>query len=572
MTNAIPASQLVNVLPGVLGAGGSDLSLNAVFVDSNAAIPIDTVMGFATAADVADFFGPNSTEAALASVYFNGFIGATQVPGTLFFVQQPAGNVAAYLRGGDISSLPLATLQTYTGTLVIAIDGETVTSGAIDLSGATSFSNAAALVQTALRTVGGVFAGTGSQAAGVLTISATGSGQLYIGATVTGAGVFGGSATVLSFGTYTVIAGTGTVNVSTSGTATTGAVDITSTATVTYDAVRGAFVIDSGSTGAASAIAFPTTGTLSTNLLLTAAKGAVLSQGSAAMTPAEVMDLVVTQTQNWATFMTLTEVALSVKEAFAAWVNAQGQRYAYVCQDSDITPTESNDATGSFGVITANDNGVIPVWAPSGDNTVAAFVCGAAAAINFEENNGRITFAFKGQAGLVPGVTDATTANNLIANGYNFYGAYATAAQSFQEFQNGQISGDWLWMDPYINQIWFNSAMQTALMNFLINVKSLPYTQKGYGLLRAALLPVITQFKNFGGIRAGVLLSAAQAAELNNAAGVDIAGTVQNIGWYLQILDPGADVRAARGSPVMTLWYTDGGAIQKINLASFDVL
>ena len=292
MTNAIPASQLVNVLPGVLGAGGSDLSLNSVWVDNNPAIPIDTVMGFATAGDVADFFGPNSAEAALASVYFNGFIGSTQVPGTLFFVQQPIGNVAAYLRGGNISDLPLATLQTYSGTLAIAVDGQGITSANIDLSAASSFSNAATIIQAALRTTGGVFAGTGSQALGVLTISATASGQLYVGATVTGAGVDGGTATVLSFGTYTVAAGTGTVNVSTSGTTSSGAVDITANPTVTYDSVRGAFVIDSGTTGAASSIAFPTTGTLATDLLLTQAAGAVLSQGSAAMTPAEVMDLV----------------------------------------------------------------------------------------------------------------------------------------------------------------------------------------------------------------------------------------------------------------------------------------
>jgi hypothetical protein len=42
-------------------------------------------------------------------------------------------------------------------------------------------------------------------------------------------------------------------------------------------------------------------------------------------------------------------------------------------------------------------------------------------------------------------------------------------------------------------------------------------------------------------------------------------------GYYLQILDPGAIVRGGRGSPKCTLWYTDGGSVQKINLASIDV-
>jgi len=66
------------------------------------------------------------------------------------------------------------------------------------------------------------FAGTGSQSAGVVAISATTSGYLAIGMSL--AGAVHGSPTITSFGTYTVAAGTGTVNVSTSGTAASGAV------------------------------------------------------------------------------------------------------------------------------------------------------------------------------------------------------------------------------------------------------------------------------------------------------------------------------------------------------------
>jgi type IV pilus assembly protein PilY1 len=59
------------------------------------------------------------------------------------------------------------------------------------------------------------FSGTGSQAAGVVTISAVASGAITIGTLLSGPGVVRGS-TVISFGTGT--GGTGTYNVSTSGT------------------------------------------------------------------------------------------------------------------------------------------------------------------------------------------------------------------------------------------------------------------------------------------------------------------------------------------------------------------
>jgi hypothetical protein len=65
------------------------------------------------------------------------------------------------------------------------------------------------------------FAGTGSQAAGVVTITATTSGSIVAGMKLTGA-VFSGTATVTSLGTYN--GATGTVNVSTSGTAGSGAI------------------------------------------------------------------------------------------------------------------------------------------------------------------------------------------------------------------------------------------------------------------------------------------------------------------------------------------------------------
>jgi hypothetical protein len=82
----------------------------------------------------------------------------------------------------------------------------------------------------------------------------------------------------------------------------------------------------------------------------------------------------------------------------------------------------------------------------------------------------------------------------------------------------------------------------------------------------------INQGLNSGIIRAGVPLSAQQAALVNSAAGASIDGVLTERGWYLQILLASAQTRGTRSSPPMTFWYTDGGAVQSINLASIDVL
>ena len=566
MNPSIPASQLVSVIPGVLGAGGNPLSLNAVFLTEDTSIPIGTVQAFATLADVQNWFGDNSQEAALAAVYFGGFQNSSKIPGTLYFAQFNAVDVGAYLRSASFSGVPLTTIQALSGVLDISIDGRAVTSANINLSSATSYSNAAALITTGLQSATGIFSGTGSITGDVLTITAVASGALHVGDVIAGAGVTPGT-TIVSLGTGT--GGIGTYNTSSTPDVASEAITSASAATCTFDAQRASFVVHSPTTGANSTIAFAT-GSLSAGLKLTSATGAVLSQGAAAATPAGVMNGIIGQTQNWASFMTVFEPILSVKLAFAEWVTTTSppERYVYSAWDSDEAPTVG-PAPGSFGPLTANDNGVCPLFDPLG--FTAAFVCGAIASIDYTETNGRITFAYKGQAGLVPDVTDATVAENLIANGYNFYGAYATANQQFQFLQPGLVSGAWKWLDTYVDQIYLNSQFQLALMELLNNVKSLPYNTQGYGLVRAACLDPINEALNNGTIQAGIPLSAAQAAEVNTAAGVKIDNVLTQVGWYLQILPASAQTRGNRTSPPMTFWYTDGGSIQKLNLASIDI-
>ena len=495
----IPANAIVGVTPGIIGAGGSALDLNGLILTTNPQIPIGSILSFASPDDVNSYFGPLSNEAVIAADYFKGFNNSNVKPGSILFTQYPEAAVAAYLRGGKISGLTLAQLQALSGTLTIDFAGTPLTSSNISLTAATSFSDAATLIQAAF--------------------------------------------TSPPF-------------------------------TVTYDSVSGAFVFTSTATGATETIAYAT-GTLSAGLLLTQATGAVLSQGAAAAVPASFMDAVVAQTTNWASFMSAFDPdngsGNTNKEAFATWNGAQNNRYEYVCWDTDITPTESTDAATSLGQLlkASSTSGTILIYAP--DYNLAAFVCGAIASIDFTEKNGRITLAFKSQSGLLASVTDETVASNLIANGYNFYGAYGTANDEFIFFYPGSISGQYLWADSYVNQIWLNNAFQLALMSLLTQVKSIPYKNQGNALIRGACMDPITQGLNFGAFSAGVILSAAQIAEVNNAAGLAIDQTLFSQGWYLQILTASAQVRAARGTPPMTFWYMDGGSVQSINLASVEI-
>lgn len=486
----IPASQIVQVNPGVLSAGGSALVLNGLILSADAAIPTGQVLPFATASDVGAFFGPTSPEAQYANIYFNGFDNATVLPAQLMFARYNAAASAAFLRSGSLAAMTLAQLQALTGTLTITVDGVAKTSSAINLAAATSFSNAATIILAAF--------------------------------------------TVPGF-------------------------------TLAYDSQRAAFVFTDSSTGAASTLSFAT-GTLSTGLRLTAATSAVLSQGAVAAVPATFMESIVAQTQNWVAFMTTFEPVLADKMLFAAWTLSKTNRYVYVAWDTDVNAIVPGN-TSAFGpqVVAAGMSGVVPVYK---DPLKAAFILGITASIDFTRTNGRLTYAFKHLAGLVADVTDATTANTLIANGYNFYGAYATANQNFVFLYAGSIAGQYLFIDAYVNQIWLNNALQLAIMALLTSIVSIPYNPQGYALIEAACMDPIIAALNFGAIRNNVPLSQSQAAQVDNAAGGVISPTLASRGWYLQIKPATAQVRAARGSPPCTFWYMDGGCVQKVVLAS----
>lgn len=642
--NTIPASAIVNVTPSVLNAGGAGLDLIGLMLTKSKRVPIGTVLSFPSSTQVASYFGAG-TDTNSASVYFAGYTGAFKLPGAMLCAQYPLVAVGAWVRGGNISSLPLATLQTYTGVVNVVIDGTTHSSAAINLASATSFSSAAQLITTGLGLTGptsavvtgsqgAVFNGTGNTSVATLTVNSVSQGVIFpntiltsntfagsttvlsqISGTVGGAGVysvanlassgntttFTGTSTTLnvsavasgnialgnqetgsgvSSGTFVTALGTGTGQTGTY--ITTVAQQFASTTltmvtpTVTYDSISGGFEIISSTTGTASTIGFAS-GTLATPLLLTQATGAVTSQGAAAAVPSTFMNGITSQTQNWASFWTAFDPDAgngnAQKQLFAAWVNAptngQTNRFAYMADDTDITPTESQAATTSLGYILqqSGSSGTVVNYEPNA-MYLNAFSAGYVASLDFTRTNGRATAAFKGQTGLGISVTNQTVSTNLIANGYNFTGDYATANQQFQWYFPGSISGPFQWLDSYVNQIWLNNALQLAMMELLNNVGSIPYNPSGMGLIRQALLDPIVAAVNFGAIRTGVTLSNAQIAEVNNQAGIVIAPTLQTQGWYLQIGIATAQVREARMSPPMTLWYVDGESVQSLSLAS----
>lgn len=647
--STIPASQIVNVTPSVIAAGGTGLNGTGLMLDNSTRLPVGSVVSFNGTTSVGSYFGLSSKQYAESLIYFAGFTNATIQPSTMLMAQYNQTGVAAFLRGGNISGLTLAQLQAISGSLNILIDGYAHNASALNLSAATSFSNAASIIATAINgslaaaatstastIAAATFSVTGSISGNVLTVTNVASGTVVNGAAITGTGITGGtvisnqlSGTTGGIGTYavsisqvaasTAISGTyGTMTVGGTltgafavgqtvsggtttagtiitqlGTGTGGAgtyfVNLTQTvasaalsgnptnAVVAFDSVSGAFVITSGITGVASSIAFAT-GTTAAGLLLTSATGAVISQGAPALTPSAFMSSLVVTNAAWANFMTIFDPdgggGNAQKQLFSGWKNTQNNRFAYFCWDPDASPAASSNASSSLGQIfkSNNDSGTLLIWEGGGPATTAdtglcAFALGWAAAINYNQTNGRATFAFKSQAGLLANVTDPTTAGNLLANGYNFYGAYGSATQTFVWEYNGSVTGLFAWIDSFETQIWMNTFFQAQFLTLFANSLSVPFTAAGINLIQQTAQAVIQPALAFGAFAPNTL-TASQIAQVNAQAGANISGPLQSQGYYLQVNLPAQTVQAARGPWTIIFWYIDRNSVQQLNLSS----
>ena len=650
MAGTIPASALVNVIPGAISAGGAALVMNGLALTQSWRVPIGQVVPFATATAVSAYFGSSSAEYAQAVIYFNGYVNCTQLPSSLLFAQYPQTAVAAWMRSGQISTMTVTQIAAITGSLTLTVDGYSHTVASLNLSSGTSYTSLATVLQTALNTsepteavtTGAIAAGTASFTAtiaddimtvtavasgtliagavlsggiitsgtqivqqisgttggigvyavsiaqavpssttvtgtyGTMTISAVSSGTVSIGQTVTGTGVTAGTV-VTALGTGTGLTGTYYVNL----TQTVASETLTLTATnitVTYDSVTGTFVFTSGILGAPSTIAYAT-GTAAASLLMTAATGAIISQGSAALTPSAFMTGVTLLTQNLVSFWNITDPddfnGNTNKLGFCAWASAQNSRYVYVCWDWDLTPTTTVPATTSLGYLVSalgnNYGSVYLIFDPTNEG-LAAFTAGSIASLNFGATNGRTTFAYRYQSGLPATVTNQNIAANLKANGYNWLGAYATANQNFILMQPGQVSGIFAWLDSFCDQVYMNNQFQLALMNMLVALNSVPYNTQGYASMQSALMSTIQQMINFGAIRPNVPLSSVQALTVNTQAGLIIDPILSTQGWYMQVQAATPQVRQARQSPTFYFWYMDGQSVQQIVLNSIELL
>ena len=151
MSETISLDPLVQVIPSVISAGGTAIDLNPLLLTPNIRCPVGVMLDFINPAAVGAYFGLSSDEYLASTTIFQGFDNSDVKPGSLLFGQYNTSAVGAYLRGGSMAGVTLTQLKAMTGMLSVLVDGVAATdASAIVLTAATSFSNAATIIGTAI--------------------------------------------------------------------------------------------------------------------------------------------------------------------------------------------------------------------------------------------------------------------------------------------------------------------------------------------------------------------------------------------------------------------------------------
>lgn len=617
----IPASYIVQINPRVISGDTTDLVFNGLVYSDNPIISATAgVLSFPSAATVGAYFGLDSPEYEAAVVYFNGYINKTAAPRTFFVARRINEAISAWVRGATYTGT-LAQLTAVTnGILVISIDGTNYFVDNIDLSTATSYSIAAELIQDAIETqlpgvtvtyssINKAFTITSPTAGadsvvefpedatqnegtenltfvatpdsgvaenGTLTLTAaegvnvTGSftpGQFTLSAASNASLTGTISFTLTDFddgtiavGSETIVTVTASVPVITTPTITTELGTITFTNPV-HSATEITFEMNFALSQGTS---------LATLLRLREQDGAVISEGSDALSVPVQMRKIQDQTENWFSFTTLDEVDMGEMTALAKWAN-DNYGYMYVAWTTSPTApeqTSSADPASQLKELEACNHTMI-IYGPLAQQK-AMFAMGVGASINWNELYGVLTYAFKYQSGLTPDVTSELDAATLENKGYNFYGRYSSRNSIWSFLYPGQLlQSEFKWVDTYVNSVWFNNQIQVSILNGLTRTKIAPYSDRGYNFIRAWCQDPVNKALFNGAINPGVTLSESQKTEVINESGEEsIVESLSTDGYYIQILDPGASVRAQRESPIVNIWYTYGGAIHRVNVNS----
>lgn len=469
-------------------------------------IPTTTpILQFKSLADVGDYFGTDTVEYASARKYFASCVTAINFPPYIYFGLISLNAIGAWLASGKIEdpSAKLIELQAVTaGVLSVIIDGSSYTTTGIDLSGATSLSDAASIIQTAVTTAH-------APIASIFTFSYNGSRNTF----------------------YSYNDDTGV------------------TSTIGY--------FFSLTTNLATILQT----TQATNAVLSQGRDAMTITENLEFLKGEFTD----QFSIYFVDNLLGTITNDQQLELAQWVSDQGDKFWAVIWSNEVALRSLTDTTSIWYLINQagiNNCSIFDEVLYNNSDRVSA-ASGIFASVDLTQPNSAIALAWKQQDGLLPSVTNTSVASILDTKGINYYGkvAFTGSALTQDFFYPGAISGKWTFVDNLVGAVWIAYQCQFQTADLFLSVGQVPIDPDGQGQVRSGLNVAMEGSKANGIIVTGLTFDNTTSIEIKTTFGIDSIELTNNGYAILNTLPP-AGLRKLRVSSPWYVLYTKGSAYQ----------
>jgi hypothetical protein len=310
-------------------------------------------------------------------------------------------------------------------------------------------------------------------------------------------------------------------------------------ATVTYDAVAGAFNLLGGTTGnAAIDVGDASVGTDLAPLLGWGVTGDIMSPGSVAMTPLEAFRNAeqITDSFGSTSFSNGSSIngILSVSEAveLATYVASQNVKYQLYVQVA-----KSDEEDYQAALINIQSVGLI-LNATAGE-WKEALPAAIMAATNYSRQNATVNYMYR-QGPFTADVTTDAEADVLDEHRVNYYGETASAGQKLAFFQRGYLMGGAtapLDMNVHANEQWLKAFLTARLLSLQLSLGRIPANNEGRGYIRGQIMEGVNRAKLNGTILMGKELTVAQQIAVTQLTGdPDAWRDVQIQGFWLDVV------------------------------------
>lgn len=307
---------------------------------------------------------------------------------------------------------------------------------------------------------------------------------------------------------------------------------VLASATVVYNATRGAFEFDSNITDDGAISLTAVTANFLDDIGWTGQ--AILSDGIAAQTLTELVTDATEIDNNYGSFAFIPAIDVTQATELSTWNQTRNIEFQLHVK------VEAVDASAFSTALIGITGTGITLYDPANNDYPWLLPCALLASQQFDKAAASANYNFQPDSRLTATVTTDLDADLYDGLRVNYYGQTQEAGTLLEFYQRGRLTGGStapIAMGVYANEQWFKATLKAEFLNMFLAFQQVPADDTGIAIGYAYIDPVIAQGKANGAIATGKPLTTTQQQFITSLTGdANAWRDVASKGWWRTIV------------------------------------